>query len=205
MHPLVPNHVYLEGIPICKHQHSEVEWGWLLSCRLVEQFGSTRRKRQLTAKENAVVRADAVGGAEALQDMLKSAADRAAEANMTKDDIIKQTQALRAIPPHHPEATKPHDAYRCAFSPPKPAVIWHLNVVTWSQNNPSELCNHASMQCCGFAPMVKCHLCCLVLGHAVCTGAMALLTSSTIEHLAWQLLNALTWPTLWLVACPASS
>ncbi|KAL0052362.1 hypothetical protein WJX82_000885 [Trebouxia sp. C0006] len=80
--------------------------------RLVEQFGSTRRKRQLTAKENAVVRADAVGGAEALKDMLRSAADKAAESNMTKDEIIKQTQALRAIPPHHPEAVKPHDAYR---------------------------------------------------------------------------------------------
>ena len=86
------------------------------ACRLVEQFGSTRRKRQLTAKENAVVRADAVGGADALHDMLKTAADRAAESNMTKDDIIKQTQALRAIPHHHPEATKPHDAYRCITS-----------------------------------------------------------------------------------------
>ena len=80
--------------------------------RLVEQFGSTRRKRQLTAKENAVVRADAVGGAEALKDMLRTAADKAAESNMTKEEIIKQTQALRAIPPHHPEAVKPHDAYR---------------------------------------------------------------------------------------------
>ena len=87
-------------------------------CRLVEQFGSTRRKRQLTAKENAVVSADAVGGAAALQDMLKTAADKAADTNMTKDDIINQTQALRAIPPHHPEATKPHDAYRsCSFVP----------------------------------------------------------------------------------------
>jgi len=84
----------------------------LVNNRLVEQFGSTRRKRQLTAKENAVVRADAVGGAEALKDMLRSAADKAAESNMTKDEIIKQTQALRAIPPHHPEAVKPHDAYR---------------------------------------------------------------------------------------------
>ena len=80
--------------------------------RLVEQFGSTRRKRQLTAKENAVVRADAVGGAEALKDMLRTAADKAAESNMTKEEIIKQTQALRAIPPHHPEAVKPHEAYR---------------------------------------------------------------------------------------------
>lgn len=58
------------------------------------------------------MRPDAVGGAEALKDMLRSAADKAAESNMTKEDIIKQTQALRAIPPHHPEATKPHDAYR---------------------------------------------------------------------------------------------
>ena len=83
--------------------------------RLVEQFGSTRRKRQLTAKENAVVRADAVGSPEALKDMLKTAADKAAESNMTKEEMIKQTQALRAILPHHPEATKPHDAYRSAF------------------------------------------------------------------------------------------
>ena len=59
-----------------------------------------------------MVSADAVGGAAALQDMLKTAADKAADTNMTKDDIINQTQALRAIPPHHPEATKPHDAYR---------------------------------------------------------------------------------------------
>ncbi|KAL3159889.1 hypothetical protein ABBQ38_010286 [Trebouxia sp. C0009 RCD-2024] len=87
--------------------------------RLIEQFGSTRRKRQLTAKENAVVTADAVGGAEALTDMLKVAADKAAESNMTKDDIINQTQALRAIPPHHPEATKPHDAYRLSELVPR--------------------------------------------------------------------------------------
>ena len=63
-----------------------------------------------------MVSADAVGGAAALQDMLKTAADKAADTNMTKDDIINQTQALRAIPPHHPEATKPHDAYRFLYS-----------------------------------------------------------------------------------------
>ena len=89
--------------------------------RLIEQFGSTRRKRQLTAKENAVVTAYAVGGADALTDMLKVAADKATESNMTKDDIINQTQALRAIPPHHPEATKPHDAYRSAV----PLLLTH--------------------------------------------------------------------------------
>lgn len=61
--------------------------------------------------------ADAVGGADALTDMLKVAADKAAESNMTKDDIIDQTQALRAIPPHHPEASKPHDAYRRVLCP----------------------------------------------------------------------------------------
>lgn len=95
----------------------------LLGYRLVEQFGSTRRRRQLTAKENAVVRPDAVGGADALQEMLKSAADKAAESKMTKDDIMKQAQALRAIPPHHPEATKPHDAYR--------SVACHLSCITF--------------------------------------------------------------------------
>ena len=116
--------MYKKGRPVCAKQTCGK---CCLVCRLVEQFGSTRRKRQLTAKENAVVSADAVGGAAALQDMLKTAADKAADTNMTKDDIINQTQALRAIPPHHPDATQPHDAYRCCNFVPLlliTACIW---------------------------------------------------------------------------------
>lgn len=72
-----------------------------------------------------MVTANAVGGAEALTDLLKVAADKAAESNMTKDDIINQTQALRAIPPHHPEATKPHDAYRSAMPLHLPHILYY--------------------------------------------------------------------------------
>ena len=52
--------------------------------RLVGAFGSTRRRKQLAVKESAAVRADAVGGAEAVTALLAAAADSAAAGGATR-------------------------------------------------------------------------------------------------------------------------
>ncbi|KAK9810198.1 hypothetical protein WJX72_006510 [[Myrmecia] bisecta] len=91
--------------------------------RLVELFGSTRRKRQMTSKESLVVKADAVGGSEAVKDMLTEAGAKATEANMTKEEVLALATAYRNIPPHHPEAFTAQDAYR--LKELIPASCWH--------------------------------------------------------------------------------
>ena len=52
--------------------------------RLVAAFGSTRRKRQLDAKETAKVEEGNVAAMEAVEDLLTKAGDKAAAAGMTK-------------------------------------------------------------------------------------------------------------------------
>ena len=54
------------------------------SPRLVGAFGSTRRRKQLAVKESAAVRADAVGGAEAVTALLAAATDSAVAGSATR-------------------------------------------------------------------------------------------------------------------------
>jgi DNA-directed RNA polymerase I subunit RPA49 len=78
------------------------------NARLVEEFGSQRRKRQLAAAKSAQVEAAQVSGGEAVLGMIASAgADLT-----TRDAMIAASLANnRNIPPHHPEATTAEDAY----------------------------------------------------------------------------------------------
>jgi len=79
------------------------------NARLVQEFGSQRRKRQLAAAKSAQVEAAQVSGGEAVLGMIASAG-----ADMTtRDAMIASTLAKnRNIPPHHPEARTAEEAYR---------------------------------------------------------------------------------------------
>ncbi|PRW60044.1 DNA-directed RNA polymerase I subunit RPA49 [Chlorella sorokiniana] len=77
--------------------------------RLVEEFGSQRRKRQLKAREAGKVEAAHVSAGGAVLGLI---AGMGQAATMTKDEVIKTSLAHRNIPPHHPEATSAEEAYR---------------------------------------------------------------------------------------------
>jgi DNA-directed RNA polymerase I subunit RPA49 len=79
------------------------------NARLVEEFGSQRRKRQLAAAKSAQVEAAQVSGGEAVLGMIASAgADLT-----TRDAMIAASLANnRNIPTHHPEAITAEEAYR---------------------------------------------------------------------------------------------
>jgi len=85
-------------------------------CRLVDAFGSTRRKRQLQTREGAKVQADAIGGTEAVKSLLQTAGDKAAAAGATKAEVLGKAMGHRVLPPHNPQATTPQEAYK--YSPP---------------------------------------------------------------------------------------
>lgn len=77
--------------------------------RLVEEFGSQRRKRQLKAREAGKVEAGHVSAGQAVLGMIAQAGEAA---GMTKEEVIKASLAQRNIPPHHPEARTAEEAYR---------------------------------------------------------------------------------------------
>ncbi|KAI7844622.1 hypothetical protein COHA_001712 [Chlorella ohadii] len=77
--------------------------------RLVEEFGSQRRKRQLKAREAGKVEAAHVSAGGAVLGLIAGVGEAAA---MTKDEVIKTSLAHRNIPPHHPEAATAEEAYR---------------------------------------------------------------------------------------------
>lgn len=79
------------------------------NARLVEEFGSQRRKRQLAAAKSAQVEAAQVSGGEAVLGMIASAG-----ANLTTRDVMIAASLAnnRNIPPHHPEARTAEEAYR---------------------------------------------------------------------------------------------
>ncbi|GAX78744.1 hypothetical protein CEUSTIGMA_g6181.t1 [Chlamydomonas eustigma] len=95
--------------------------------RLVDSFGSTRRRRQLNAREEGVVRADKLGSVVALTQVLQSQANKAKEQGHTKDEVLLKAAQERNLPPHHPEATTPSEAYRLEELIP---VAWHPNLET---------------------------------------------------------------------------
>lgn len=86
--------------------------------RLVEEFGSQRRRRQLNAQKAAQVDAGQVTAGGAILEMIASQ-NVAAE---TKEEVIARSLAVRNIPPHHPGATTAEDAYR--LREVIPASIW---------------------------------------------------------------------------------
>ena len=58
------------------------------------------------------MKADFVGGADAVKDMLAAAHEKAAAANMTKQQVLDQAASYRNLPPHHLEATIAAEAYK---------------------------------------------------------------------------------------------
>ncbi|CAL8464180.1 g3715 [Coccomyxa elongata] len=93
-------------------QDGDIQARILQNKRLVQAFGSTRRKRQLEQKEGAKVGDDNVLAMDAVEDVLAAASDKAALEKMTKDDVLRTVTNIRHIPPHHPEATTASAAYR---------------------------------------------------------------------------------------------
>ena len=83
------------------------------SRRLVDAFGSTRRKRQLAAREEGAVRSDRLleGGA-GVQAALARVNAAAARDGGTRDAVLARAAASRNVPPHDPAATTPGRAYR---------------------------------------------------------------------------------------------
>ncbi|KAG2424150.1 hypothetical protein HXX76_014683 [Chlamydomonas incerta] len=83
----------------------------LAAKRLVDEFGSTRRRRQMTAREAGVVAADRISGGEAVKEMLGGVAARGQGQGLTKEEVQRKAFERRTIPPHNPSATTPKDAY----------------------------------------------------------------------------------------------
>lgn len=76
--------------------------------RLVEEFGSQRRKRQLKAREAGKVEAQHVSAAQAVLGMIASVGEAA---GVTKEGVIQASLAQRNIPPHNPGARVAAEAY----------------------------------------------------------------------------------------------
>lgn len=55
--------------------------------RLVDEFGSTRRRRQMTAREAGVVAADRISGGDAVKEMLGGVAARGQGQGLTKEEV----------------------------------------------------------------------------------------------------------------------
>ncbi|PNH03717.1 hypothetical protein TSOC_010193 [Tetrabaena socialis] len=83
----------------------------LANKRLVDEFGSTRRRRQLTAREAGVVAADRISGGDAVQEMLGGVAAKGQDAGLTKEEMQRRAFAQRTVPPHNPFATTAATAY----------------------------------------------------------------------------------------------
>jgi len=80
--------------------------------KLVEAFGSTRRRRQLNAREEGTVRVEKLGdAADALQAYMGKVVTDAEAQGFTKDKIMGQVSAARQLPPHNLEACNAWDAY----------------------------------------------------------------------------------------------
>ncbi|KAF5842188.1 RNA polymerase I associated factor, A49-like protein [Dunaliella salina] len=79
---------------------------------LVEAFGSTRRRRQLNAREEGTVRVEKLGdSADALQAYMGKVVTDAEAQGFTKDKIMSQVSAARHLPPHNLEACTAWEAY----------------------------------------------------------------------------------------------
>lgn len=78
------------------------------NARLVQEFGSQRRKRQLAAAKAAQVDANQVSAGDAVLGLLATAG----KGTGTKEEVISASLAHRNIPPHNPKARTADEAYR---------------------------------------------------------------------------------------------
>lgn len=90
---------------------ADVELKRLRHKRLVESFGSTRRKRQMNARDDARVQLDKVSSVEGLMGTLASVVDAAQEQGLIREQVLAKATQHRNLPPHHPEATSGPEAY----------------------------------------------------------------------------------------------
>lgn len=58
-----------------------------LLTRLVDSFGSTRRRRQLNAREEGIVRLEKIGSAAAVAEVIQQQAEKAQEDGLTRDQV----------------------------------------------------------------------------------------------------------------------
>ena len=58
-----------------------------LLIRLVDSFGSTRRRRQLNAREEGIVRLEKIGSAAAVAEVIQQQAEKAQEDGLTRDQV----------------------------------------------------------------------------------------------------------------------
>ncbi|KAF8062017.1 hypothetical protein HT031_004277 [Scenedesmus sp. PABB004] len=80
--------------------------------KLVEAFGSTRRKRQLKQREEAAVQVDRNADEERLALLLEEVTARATATGETRQEIMARVGGARVIPTHDPAARSPGEAYR---------------------------------------------------------------------------------------------
>ncbi|KXZ55006.1 hypothetical protein GPECTOR_3g17 [Gonium pectorale] len=83
----------------------------LAAKRLVDEFGSTRRRRQLTAREAGQVAPDKISGGGAVQEMLGGVAARGQGEGLTREEMERRAFSTRTVPPHDPSATTAAAAY----------------------------------------------------------------------------------------------
>lgn len=79
----------------------------VLYCRLVEAFGSTRRKRQLQQRAEGTVVVEGNAAAAELDVMMQEVQRRAQAAGDTREEIMGRLAANRVVPAHNPLATTP--------------------------------------------------------------------------------------------------
>lgn len=91
--------------------------------RLVEEFGSTRRKRQLAEKDLAVVNPDSIDAPAQVTALLEAAHAKAVAEGTTKADVLAAISASRNVPPHNADAKIGSDAYSLREIIPPSA--WH--------------------------------------------------------------------------------
>lgn len=85
------------------------------TARLVQEFGSQRRKRQLSASKAAQVDASQVSIGDEMLRMISSAGAKV----MSRESVIEASLAMRNIPPHNPLATTAEEAYPIESIVPK--------------------------------------------------------------------------------------
>lgn len=86
------------------------------NARLVEEFGSQRRKRQLAASRAAQVDATQVTGGESILGLVSTSGAK------SKMDIIKEALSHRNIPPHNASGTTADEAY--PWKKIIPGTVW---------------------------------------------------------------------------------
>mmetsp|Transcript_36614 Transcript_36614/g.95091 ORF Transcript_36614/g.95091 Transcript_36614/m.95091 type:complete len:445 (-) Transcript_36614:154-1488(-) len=80
--------------------------------RLVDAFGSTRRRRQLETAEGARVSSEQVGASEAVLGMVTAMAKDAVVSGQSKEQVLARVTGTRNIPKHHLSATSGDAAYK---------------------------------------------------------------------------------------------